>query len=100
MIARLLLFAGIVGLLSGSTGCTLMEGIREANRQTMRALKPRPTDYTDNAGEASPEWVQAAGREARGDRPMEKDPDPWFQKYFMSAKARDIERSMGISSDF
>jgi len=101
MSARLLLFAGVIGILSGSTGCALFEGIREANRQTMRALKPRPTDYSDPAGEASLDWVQDVGREARGDRPLEQDPDPaWLQKLFKSPKHRDIERNMGIGSDF
>ncbi len=79
-----------------SSGCTsLMEPIAELNRETMRAFKPKPFD-SDWSGEDEIDQWSSVGDEARGDRPKESDPDPWWQKYVMSSKARNIERNLGI----
>lgn len=79
-----------------SSGCTSMiEPISELNRETLRVFKPKPFDL-DWTGEDEIDQWKYVGDEARGDRPKEKDPDPWYQKYIMSAKARNIERNLGI----
>lgn len=52
--------------------------------------RPDPTDQQNDA------WVDEVGREARGSKTREKDPDPWWGKYFMSEKARSIERNFNV----
>lgn len=55
-----------------------------------------PTGYVDGTEVSSEPWTSEAGRTGRGHRDREKDPDSWWGKWFMSSKARDIERNMGI----
>lgn len=77
-------------------GCNaIMEPISELNHQTMRAMKPKPFDSDWSGEEEIDQWA-SVGDEARGDRPKESDPDPWWQKWVMSNKARNIERNLGI----
>ena len=77
-------------------GCaSMMDPISELNRQTMRAFKPKPFDSDWVDDDEIDQWSYV-GDEARGDRPKESDPDPWWQKYVMSSKARNIERNLGI----
>ena len=52
--------------------------------------RPDPTARQNDA------WVDEAGREARGSKKREVDPDGWWWKYFTSEKARSIERNMGV----
>ncbi|WP_339735707.1 hypothetical protein [uncultured Gimesia sp.] len=79
-----------------TTGCAaIMDPITELNRETMRAFKPKPFDSDWSGEEEIDQWA-SVGEEARGDRPMESDPDAWWQKYVMSSKARNIERNLGI----
>lgn len=78
-----------------STGCAMMQPVQEATRQSMRAVTPRSSGYRDGTDEAEDPW-STVGTEARGDRPMEEDPDPWYKKYFMSSKANSIEHNLGI----
>lgn len=79
-----------------TAGCTaIMDPITEINRETMRAFKPKPFDSDWSGEEEIDQWA-SVGEEARGDRPKESDPDPWWQKYVMSSKARNIERNLGI----
>jgi hypothetical protein len=74
-----------------SAGCTFAS-------RTVEALRPTSFDAWDPGSEESSDpWVQQAGAEARGHRPVEKEFDPLgLKKVFMSDKARDIERNMGI----
>jgi hypothetical protein len=46
--------------------------------------------------EGNEDWEEQVGKDARGNRPRERDPDPWWQRYVMSEKARAIERNLGI----
>lgn len=85
-------------LLAGTamfSGCILIESAQEMGRQSARVFKLRETDYRDTSEEVSTEW-DFVGDEARAIRGVEKDPDPWFKKYFMSEQARSIERNLGI----
>ena len=92
---RLIVSVVLASTLSLQTGCSLFESSREFTRQSLRAFKPRPTDYRDFTEEEDDEWG-FVGKEARGHRELEKDPDPWFKKYFMSEKARNIDRNLGF----
>ena len=87
----LLIILAVTGSL---TGCTIFNSIPEMTRQSVRMFKPRPFDYRDTTEEDQDEWSYV-GTEARGDRPLEHDPDPWFKRLFMSGKARSIERNLG-----
>lgn len=71
------------------SGCTPASSIRE----TFSSLKASSEDYRDTTDESDPQW-DAVGREARGDRPLESENDPF--RFLMSEKARSIERSVGI----
>jgi hypothetical protein len=65
--------------------------------RTVQALRPVSDDGWDPASETGDPWVQQAAAEGRGNRPVEKTVDPLgLRKVFMSEKARDIERNMGI----
>ncbi|MCG6156751.1 hypothetical protein [Rubinisphaera margarita] len=79
-----------------STGCTQQLGMRNMFKESFASLKPDgKADYDDGTDDAEEEWIEEAGVEARGDRPMEKDNDP-FRDLLMSPKARSIERNLGI----
>lgn len=56
----------------------------------------RVPDGVDPTEEEEDEW-SFVSQEARGNQMLEKDPDPWWQMHFMSAKARNIERNLGIA---
>ncbi|WP_298864882.1 hypothetical protein [uncultured Gimesia sp.] len=79
-----------------TSGCaSIIDPISELNRETLRVFKPKPFD-SDWSGEDEIDQWSSVGDEARGDRPKESDPDPWWQQYIMSSKARNIERNLGI----
>lgn len=87
---------GIVMMFAFSmTGCAIMKPITEATRESMKMMTPRAADYRDTSDDDIDDWG-FVGEEARGDRPKEGDPDPWWQKYIMSSRARSIERNLGI----
>ena len=77
------------------SGCTLVNSTREMTRQSLRMFKPRSSDYRDLTEEEDHEW-DWVGDEARGNQTPEKDPDPWWQNWVMSERARSIERNVGI----
>lgn len=82
-------------LLVSMTGCALVESPATAMRRTKRMFTPNPTDWDSSAAEDQGEW-DWVGDEARGQSEKEKDPDPWFKKFFMSDRANAIERNLGI----
>lgn len=75
-------------------GCGLMQTTREVTRESLKPLKPRPSDYRDTTEESEDEWT-SVGRTASTVRGVEKDNDP-FRKWVLSPKARSIERNLGI----
>jgi hypothetical protein len=72
-----------------------MEPLRSTGDYAKKTLAPKNHD-THWADEPAETWVEEAGTEARGQRPVEHDPDPWFSKYMMSEKARSIERNFRV----
>ncbi len=76
-----------------SSGCNSIPGFQEFVKRS--AIKPSTGDYDDGTDEADAKWVRNAGVEARGDRPLEHDTDP-FRNLLMSPKARSIERNLGF----
>ena len=76
----LMLFAGL--LIAGTNaGCSLQKYLMTNNRVD-------DTEKTDD------EWAYV-GKEARGDRPMEENPNARLDDFMHSKKYRDIERSLG-----
>lgn len=93
---RLLILMISAGLACfGSIGC--------ANMPTMQdwtaGFRMKGDDFVHPADEPQEKWIESAGNEARGDRPMTKDGDP-LNKWLMSPKARDITMNMGVDPGF
>lgn len=84
-------------LAAWSTGCNMMGTMQGMVSNATQALRPTSFDGWDPGSETGDPWVQQAGAEARGNRPVEREVDPLgFRNLFMSAKARDIEKNLGI----
>ena len=92
-------FFVVGGLCVLQSGCLLMEPVQEMGRQTRRMFTFRPGDYRDMTDEETEDWTNNVGREARANQRFEQDPDPWWGKWIMSAKARSIERNVGIEHE-
>lgn len=75
-------------------GCGLMKSTKQITAESMKSLKPRPTDYRDTTSESEDEWT-SVGRTASSIRGIEKDNDP-ARKWLLSPKAISIERNLGI----
>jgi hypothetical protein len=84
----------LVVLAISQTGCALMEPVQTFSRGIGKTLKPRGTDYSSPGDDVDSQW-DFVGVEARGDRPIEIDNDP-FRNGLMSPRARAIERNLGI----
>lgn len=89
----LILTSCLLGLVL--SGCSVVESPRVAMRRMTRSFTPRPTDLGDGAEEDTGQW-DFVGNEGRAGYEREQDPDPWFGKYFVSEKARSIERNLGV----
>lgn len=86
----------VLGLLvSSSAGCAALQSAGDSVRQTVTMFRPSNGDYWDPAEEEDEGWVVEAGKEARGDRALEKINDP-IREWTMSPKARSIERNLGF----
>lgn len=82
-------------LLIAAVGCTQSVGMRNFMQNSMGFRKPNANGIGDGTDTTDEGWIREAGVEARGDRPLEKDPDV-FRDMLMSPKARSIERNLGI----
>ena len=86
----------LCGTLAGLAGCaTMIDSAQTAKRQLVRQFRPSPIDYRDSTEETVDQWADYT-REARAVHSAEKDPDPWYRRWFMSEKARQTERHLGI----
>lgn len=86
----------LVAVTWGLSGCGVTQPV---SRYAKSLFSFKGTDYSNPADEEAESWVMEAGDEAheiRGGGPRERDPDQWYRKYFMSEKARSIERNMGF----
>lgn len=92
---RTLAAALLLCLMFAQTGCALIKPTETFFGGLGRALKFRPNDYRDTTDEPTDEW-DFVGKDARGNRPVLREPDTWWQKYMMSEKARSIERNLGV----
>ncbi len=79
-------------LLSLLSGCAQFTSMDKSFRQGTKSVSPSKGEFDDETEET---WVREAGVEARGDRPIEKDNDP-FRNILMSPTAKSIERNLGI----
>jgi hypothetical protein len=78
-----------------TTGCQVVDATREMTRQSVSMFTPRGFDERDATEESGDEWGEV-GKEARGDRVIERDPDQWWRKHVMSSKARSVEGNLGF----
>lgn len=79
----------LAAALSTSLGCTL------AQKAGMASVTPNGVGH--DGTESSDPWVMEAAAEGRRDFHGESARDPLgLRPYFMSQKARDIERNVGI----
>lgn len=84
----------VVTLGLGLPGCGLMQSAREVTKESMKSMKPRPTDYRDTTSDVEDDWT-SVGRTASTMRGVEQDNDP-VRKLILSPKALSIERNLGI----
>ena len=84
----------LVGIVCGQSGCALVGPARQFTTESWRIFKPNPRGYRDGTDEVDDQW-SIVGIEGRGDRPLEREPDP-FKKWLQSPKARSIERNLRI----
>ncbi len=94
MLCRVGWLTVIVALSVCLPGCGLMRSTKQFTAESMKSLKPRPTDYRDTTGESEDEWT-SVGRTASSVRGTERDKDP-VRKMILSPKALSIERNLGI----
>jgi len=85
----------LVGLAGPICGCQVMDTQQPATSAANSAWKLNAGDYRDSVEESVDPW-EFVGRDARGGRSREVDPDPWYRRLFMSSKARAIESNVGI----
>lgn len=71
------------------SGCNIVD-------TTEKFFNSRPPDYADGTEITDDKWMETAGKDGRGNRGREVDPDPWWGRLVMSKKARDIEGNLGI----
>ena len=94
MFRTIMLVTLLSGIVFSQSGCNAM---RENSRQLVDVFKP--SDYADWTDDVSDPWIQRAGVEARGNRPLDSIDEPhWFHNMLTTPKARDIERNMGIDA--
>lgn len=87
MSSRWCLLCLLGALVAANAGCAQLDSLRSYLTDN---------DYRDGTEEYSDTWTSIAGTEGRGDKLRETDPDPWWSFGVQSAKARDIERNLGI----
>ena len=79
----------LLSLLGSQFGCSFSRG-------RLARMLPNTGGYDDGADDSSDPWIADAANEGRAEFKVEKDADPLGLKpYFMSQKARDIERNLG-----
>ena len=80
----------ILALATTQPGCGLMQTARNATRESMQLMRPKPNDYRDMTQESDSEW-NSVGDVVRGERTVSKGADS-----LLSPKARSIERNLGV----
>ena len=92
---RLSLLIVLGGLVACSSGCVVIDSAKDMGRYTKQMFTFRPSDYRDATDEPQDDW-EFVGDEGRGNQPVQRDPDQWWRKWFMTEKARSIERNLGF----
>jgi hypothetical protein len=73
-----------------------MQPLNDFSRYAKNLFTFRGTDYDDPTEEEDEPWITDSANEGRADQVRERDPDQWYKNYFMSEKARSIERNLGF----
>ena len=92
---RCLVWCWVVVIAGTHCGCQVFNRQQVLGNATSQSVKLHSSDYRNPAEESVDPW-EFVGRDARGGRPREVDPDPWYRRIFMSSKARAIESNVGI----
>lgn len=79
----------------GSAGCAVADMAEEAWFQTKQTLTPTTGDYLDPTEHVADDWSEVRELGRADQEPLEDDED-WYRKWFMSTKAREVERNLGI----
>lgn len=79
----------------GLSGCSTFAGPGETWRSMKEAFTIRNDNRRNSTEEKDEQWRGVADEGRRGQE-VEHDVDQWYRKYFMSEKAREIERNFGI----
>ena len=88
--------AGVVlALAATQAGCAMIMTPTEAWRSMKQAFTPDENDLVTGTKAEEDKMWRVAGEEGRRGNAVEKDPDEWYRKYFMTDKAREIERNLG-----
>jgi len=77
------------------SGCMVLDAGKSITSASLKIFRPRSTDYRDTVEETYVDEWQQVGSDARGDRPRETESDG-LTRLTTSAKARAIERSLGV----
>ena len=81
-------------LLVAATLSAGLSGCGSLSTSSLSSIFRMPPEGRDPTEEETEDW-NAVGREARGNRPLEKNTDPaWLD--FRSSQAKSIERNLGI----
>jgi hypothetical protein len=85
------LFTGVVvALLTCQCGCSMMRG-------RVARMMPDSEGYADGTDATSDPWIAEASGEGRADYRTDTEADPFgWKPLFMSQKARDIEKNLGV----
>lgn len=88
-IMRMLLFAALLVTASGCNSSLI-------NHKALDPFRPNSNDYRDASDDPGSEW-DFVGDEGRADQTtVIEQEDQWFKKHLMSARARSIERNLGV----
>ena len=85
----------VILLSAVASGCATAEPSAGVFSESMKSMMPSTGGYRDSTQEEGDGW-EIVGKEGRGHMAPDKDPDPWWQQYVMSPKARSVERNLGI----
>ncbi len=86
----------VLALAASQPGCALFMTPSEAWMSLKHTFSPSDDYYvTGTKPDEDRQW-RVAGEEGRRGQAVEKDPDQWYRKYFMTSKAREIERNLGF----
>ena len=80
----------------GSAGCAVADMAEEAWFQTQTDRSPPAPPAISTRRSTSPTTGARSANSAAPTRTPLEDDEDWYRKWFMSTKAREVERNLGI----